>query len=97
MSKVRIKFDTEVESINNQLFEFEPHLKIRDMLKIFLSKTQSRNELSLSLIEFVYNGKILNSPLFLDKYIKDIFRFNNNSKVRVIDTQKIIGGNMLIY
>ena len=89
MSKVRIKFDTEVESINNQLFEFEPHLKIRDMLKIFLSKTKSRNELSLSLIEFVYKGKVLNSPLFLDKYIKDIFRFNNNSKVRVIDTKKL--------
>ena len=97
MSKVRVKFDTEVESINSKLFEFEPSLKIRDMLKIFLSKTQSRNELSLSLIEFVYNGKILNSPLFLDKYLKDIFRFNNNINVRVMESEKIIGGKMLSY
>ena len=97
MSKVEIKFEKDLENINKKLFEFEPSLKIRDMLKIFLSKTQSRNELNLSLIHFVYKGKVLNSPLFLDKYIKDVFRFNNNNKVRVLGTKNIIGGNMLFY
>ena len=97
MSKISIKFETEMENINNQLFVFEPYLKIRDMLKIFLSKTQSINELSLSQIHFIFSGKIINSPQLLDKYIKNVFKCNLNNKVKVIDSGKIVGGNILFY
>ena len=96
MSKISIKFDTNLEKINKQLFVFEPSLTIREMLNIFLRDTESKSELSLDQIQFVFKGKILNSPQFFDLHLRDIFRFSNH-KVKVWDSKNIIGGNIRFY
>ena len=93
MSKIRIKFDTDIEEINKQIFEFDPLDKIRDVLNAFLQKTKSINELSLEKIQFIYKGKILNSPQFLEKNAKEVFRFQNH-KIKVWDANNIIGGEL---
>ena len=93
MSKIRIKFDTDIEEINKQIFEFDPSDKIRDVLNAFLQKTKSINELSLEKIQFIYKGKILNSPQFLEKNAKEVFRFQNH-KIKVWDANNIIGGEL---
>ena len=93
MSKISIKFDTNLENINKQLFVFDPSLTVKEMLQIFLKDTQSKSELNLDQIQFVFKGKILNSPQFLDKHLRDIFRFSNH-KIKVWDSKNIIGGYM---
>ena len=91
MSKIRIKFDTDIEEINKQIFEFESYYSIREVLQSFLNKTKSKNDLSLERIQFIYKGKILNSPQFLNQKANEIFRFQNH-KIKVWDSENIIGG-----
>ncbi len=93
MNKIRIKFDTDIEEINKQMFEFDSSDNIRGILNSFLKKTNSKNELSLEKIQFVYKGKLLNSPQFLEKNAKEIFRFQNH-KIKVWDVNNIIGGEL---
>lgn len=91
MNQIRIKFDTDKEDINKQIFEFPPSMTIKELLNTFLKDTKSVNELGLEKIQFIYKGKILNSPQFLDKQAKEIFRFQNH-KIKVWDANNIIGG-----
>ena len=92
MSKIRIKFDTDREEINTKLFEYSPDITIKELIESFLKETNSRNETKVEDIQFIYKGKILNSPEFLDKTAKEIFRFQNH-KVKVWDSKNIIGGS----
>ena len=91
MNQIRIKFDTDKEDINKQIFEFPPSMTVKELLNTFLKDTKSVNELGLEKIQFIYKGKILNSPQFLDKQAKEIFRFQNH-KIKVWDANNIIGG-----
>ena len=91
MSKIRIKFDTDIEEINKQIFEFESYYSIREVLKSFLKKTKSKTDMNFEKIQFIYKGKILNSPQFLEQKASEIFRFQNH-KIKVWDSENIIGG-----
>ena len=84
MSKVRIKFDTDNEEINKKVYEYNPELTMKELLESFLRETNSRTEAKVEDIQFIYKGKILNSPEFQAKKAKEIFRFQNH-KVKVWD------------
>ena len=92
MSKIRIKFDTDIEDINKQIFEFESYYSIREILQSFLNQTNSKNDINSEKIQFIYKGKILNSSQFLDQKASDMFRFQNH-KIKVWDSENIIGGS----
>ena len=91
MPKIRIKFDTDIEEINRQIFEFESYYSIRQVLQSFLNKTKSKNNINLDKIQFIYKGKLLNSPQFLDQKASEMFKFQNH-KIKVWDSENIIGG-----
>ena len=94
MPTVSIKFDTDQESINKQLFTFDSNITIKEMLNDFLKKTNSKIELQSEDIQFIYKGKILNTPNYLNRFVGDIFKLNNH-KVKVWDSKNIIGGKQL--
>ena len=97
MSKVRIKFDTDNEEINKKVYEYSPELTMKELLESFLRETNSKTEAKVEDIQFIYKGKILNSPEFQEKKAKEIFRFQNH-KVKVWDSKNIIGGmNNIFY
>jgi hypothetical protein len=96
MSQISVKFDTEQEEINKQLFLFASNITIKEMLNNFLQQTNSKIELHSDNIQFIYKGKILNTPAFLDKKVGEIFRLSNH-KVKVMDSKNIIGGEKLFH
>jgi hypothetical protein len=96
MSQISVKFDTEQEEINKQLFLFASNITIKEMLNNFLQQTNSKIELHSDNIQFIYKGKILNTPSFLDKKVGEIFRLSNH-KVKVMDSKNIIGGEKLFH
>ena len=81
MPKIRIKFDTDIEEINRQIFEFESYYSIRQVLQSFLNKTKSKNNINLDKIQFIYKGKRLNSPQFLDQKASEMFKFQNHNLI----------------
>ena len=93
MTTISIKFETGISEIDKILFSFERYMIIRDMLFIFLNRTRSIKTLDFNQIQFLYKSKVLNSPQYINKCVKDIFR-NNNQRVRVMDITNILGGNI---
>ena len=62
------------ESIRN--VSYDPNISIREMLMDFLKKYTSNATLETNLYTFSFNGRILNSPRFIDKPLKDILQEN---------------------
>ncbi len=59
----------------------------------FLRESNSILDLSTDKIQFIYKSKILNSPLYLKKKAKEIFRLlDHNNLIQVKDPGDIIGG-----
>ena len=98
MSKtVKLKFNTEKNSIRDRIFTYDCEMTIEDLLKSFLSETNSIHSLDSKAIQFVYKSKIINTEGFLKKKAKEIFRFlDQTNLVQVYDSQNIIGGNFKI-
>ena len=94
MAQISIKFDTDKEEINKQLFLFSPSMTIREMLEEFLKQTNSLTKIDSNDIQFFYKGKILNTDSYFDKYVRDIFKLSNH-KIKVWDSKNIIGGKKI--
>ena len=94
MAQISVKFDTDKEEINKQLFLFSPSMTIKEMLEQFLKQTNSFAQINSNDIQFIYKGKILNTDSYLDKYVRDIFKLSNH-KVKVWDSKNIIGGKKI--
>ena len=94
MSKtVKLKFNTEINSIREKIFTYDCEMTIENLLNSFLRETNSIHNLNSKSIQFVYKSKIINSDGFLKKKAKEIFRFlDQTNLVQVYDSQNIIGG-----
>lgn len=91
MSKLFCKFFSDDETINSN-FEFDSNLTTRNMLVEFLRKTNSVLNYNIEDITFMYNSTLINNQKYLDRPIKEIFKRNNNPKIKVIDSNNIVGG-----
>ena len=71
---------------------YDASITVRDFILDFTSKHTSQSSTDSTLYTFKYGGKILNSPIFLDKKLQDIIK--NNSVVYLIrkETMKYSGG-----
>ena len=65
---------------------------IKDALIKFLKETNSINDLSPERIAFISKGIILNKKQNLEKSLLQIFKRDNNIRIKVLDTVNIIGG-----
>ena len=91
--KIFCKFYSDDDSIDNN-FEYEENTTVRNMLIDFLLKTNSKMEYSIEEITFMFNSTLINNAKYLDKPIKDVFKRSNNPKIKVIDSNNIIGGKL---
>ena len=66
---------------------------VESMLNDFLTKTNSKKELSTDKITFVYKALILNNPKNLKHPLSKHFNSNMTYTINVIDNAKIFGGN----
>ena len=89
MSRINFRIDDEGEIIN---VSYDASITARDFILDFTSKHTSQSSTDSTLYTFKYGGKILNSPIFLDKKLQDIIK--NNSVVYLIrkETMKYSGG-----
>lgn len=85
--KINFKFDeTEIKSI-----VFDVKTIISDMLKKYLHDTNSKETLNTKDILFIYGDLILNSNIYLNKRIENIFN-RQKKTITIKDKNKIIGG-----
>ena len=85
------KFHSDDGRIDKNL-EFNENSTIRDVLVSFLEQTNSKINYNVEEISFMYNSILINSEKYLDRPIKVVFKRNNNPKIKVIDSNNIIGG-----
>ena len=94
---VKLKFNTEKNSIRDRIFTYDCEMTIKDILSSFLRETNSIHTLDSKNIQFVFKSKIINSETFLQKKAREIFRFlDQTNLVQVYDSQNVIGGNFKI-
>ena len=80
-----------------KIIEYDKNKTVESLLVEFLRQTNSKIELSIEKINFLYNSKILNKKDILPKQIKDVLKGNfAEFPIRVIkDIGNIIGGNVI--
>ena len=94
MPKKCLRFRHEKDAdIANKVYEYEDSLTINEMLLDFLKQTNSKMTLDTDKICFVFGG-ILNTPRFLNRTIKEVFKKQNNVAILVKDPGDIVGGDI---
>ena len=71
--------------------EFDQSITVDAMLKTFLNGTNSRLTLDPGEISFVFQAKILNIPIFLNKSLSEVFRSGNRNDIKIMDCANVIG------
>ena len=89
---IYLQFKTTDEIINKKTFTFKGTITVEEMLKSFLSQTNSKMTLKTKKIVFQYGSYILNNNDNKNKVINTIFKSNKNTKIRVQDMSAVIGG-----
>jgi hypothetical protein len=87
-----LKFRTDDEDINKRVFEFDASMTVEQMLKSFLSQTNSKMILDPYEISFLFGGKILNKQENIGKLLSSVFTARNNKPITVSTSKNIIGG-----
>ena len=94
MSKKGVKFQHNTKpEIGNKIYEYDNSCTIRNMLTVFLQKTNSPITLDPGQITFMFGGILNRNEEILNRTVGEIFKNRNNVTVKVIDTANIVGGN----
>ena len=77
-------------SDNSFIFTYEDSFTVENILKDFLSKTESRITLDPMDISFIYKSKVINKSNYLSQKIGQLFK-NERNIISVLDIDHIIG------
>ena len=80
-----------------KIIEYDRNKTVESLLVEFLRQTNSKIELAIEKIKFLYHSKIINKKDILPKLIKDIFKGDFiEFPIKVMkDIGNIIGGNII--
>lgn len=65
--------------------------RVSKLLDMFLTQTDSVMEKDPQKIVFFYGAKVINSPEYINKTLREM-KFKNVTIIKVLDTNGIIGG-----
>ena len=80
-----------------KIIEYDRNKTVESLLVEFLRQTNSKIELAIEKINFLYHSKIINKKDILPKQIKDVFKGEfAEFPIKVMkDLGNIIGGNII--
>lgn len=88
---LKITFKYSNKGLADSNFDFDKKITVKEMLNIFLEKTNSVKTFDTKKIMFTYSGKILTLPKFIGQNIENIFQ-RGKIIIEVRDKGNYIGG-----